>query len=261
MTGIKNLIQPLLDIGLSKYEAKVYLSLIEEGISTAKNISNITGIPYGKVYEIINLLSNRGFLMVLPSKPMKYRGISPQQAIIATKKGIDDKFERIRNDTIKKLELLFAESKISTQPQSFFSVINGRSNVLSKTEELIKKAEHNINIQCSANSLSRLIIHKEVLKGASCRGVEILIAGITNKENLEEINSLGFCNIKHINSSKNNFISIDGKECLVIDTIPDDDNIVYGRDLGIAALSCSFTKFVDNFFIDNFKRAREIKLE
>ena len=66
---------------------------------------------------------------------------------------------------------------------------------------------------------------------------------------------------KHINSSKNNFISIDGKESLVIDPIPDDDNIIYGRDLGIFALSKSFTRFVDNFFESSFKRARNIKFE
>jgi sugar-specific transcriptional regulator TrmB len=39
----------LLELGLNKYEEKVYLTLIEEGVSSAKNISNITGIPYGSV--------------------------------------------------------------------------------------------------------------------------------------------------------------------------------------------------------------------
>ena len=62
-----------------------------------------------------------------------------------------------------------------------------------------------------------------------------------------------------IKSSKNNLISIDGKECMIMDSIPDDDNIIYGRDLGIYALSSSFTRFIDSFFTTNFKKAREIK--
>ena len=259
MGTTKNILKPLYDIGLSKYESKVYLTLISEGVSTAKNISDITGIPYGKVYEIINSLSYKGFSMILPSKPMKYKAISPMQAIVAAKKDNHEKLQKIENNIIKHLEPMFAKNKNFTGPKSIFSIINGRSNVVNKTEELIKKAEKQINIQCSANSLARLTLHKDVLKEAAKKGVKISIAGITNKENLEEINSLNFCNIKHVNSSKNNFLSVDGKEALIIDPMPDDDNIIYGRDLGIFALSSSFTRFLDNFFQNNFKKAREVK--
>ncbi len=90
MPTTKNILQPLLEIGLSKYESKVYLTLIGEGVSTAKNISDITGIPYGKVYEIINSLSYKGFAMILPTKPMKYRAVSPYQAIQTAKKNIQE---------------------------------------------------------------------------------------------------------------------------------------------------------------------------
>ena len=36
----------LSELGLNKYEERVYLTLIEEGVSSAKNISDITGIPW-----------------------------------------------------------------------------------------------------------------------------------------------------------------------------------------------------------------------
>ena len=98
-----------------------------------------------------------------------------------------------------------------------------------------------------------------MLKKKKKKGISISIAGVTNKDNIEEISSLGFCSIKKINSSKNNFISIDGKECMVIDANPDDDNIIYGRDLGIFALSPSFTRFLDNFFTKQFSKARDVK--
>ena len=122
MNTTKNILKPLFDIGLSKYEAKVYLTLITEGISTAKNISDITGIPYGKVYEIINSLSYKGFAMTLPSKPMKYRAVSPQQAVISAKKNTHEKFKKLENSLIKKLKPLFIKNKVSKQPKSVFSV-------------------------------------------------------------------------------------------------------------------------------------------
>ncbi|MBD3355122.1 hypothetical protein GF361_04005 [Candidatus Woesearchaeota archaeon] len=259
MTKTKNILKPLNELGLSKYESKVYLTLISEGISTAKDISNITGIPYGKVYEIINSLSNKGFSMVLPSKPMKYKAASPVESIKKAKNKEKEKIERIESRVINQLESKFKENKYKSKSKSYFSIINGRSNVVNKTEELIAKAKKSINIQCSANSLSRLVLHKDVLKEAVEKGIYVSIAGVTNKENLNEIRSLDFCSIKKINSSKNNFISVDGKECMIIDANPDDDNIIYGRDLGIFALSPSFTRFLDSFFLANFKKAREVK--
>jgi hypothetical protein len=54
----------LLELGLNRYEARVYQALIAEGTSTAKTISNITGIPYGKVYEVINSLAAKGFSLL-----------------------------------------------------------------------------------------------------------------------------------------------------------------------------------------------------
>jgi sugar-specific transcriptional regulator TrmB len=256
----KNILKPLSEIGLSKYEAKVYLTLISEGISAAKDISNITGIPYGKVYEIMNTLSQKGFAMVLPSKPMKYMAVSPHQAITATNKEVKNRFEKIESTIISQLEPLFAKNKNFSEQKGNFSIINGRSNVVSKTEELIKKAKNKINIQCSANSLSRLILHKDILKEAAERGVKISIAGITNKENLEEIKSLDFCDLKHISKSANNLISSDGKESIVFESVPDDDNILYGRDIGIHAQSSSFTRFLDNFFELNLNKAKKMDL-
>ena len=259
MSSTKAVMTPLLELGLNKYEAKVYLTLVSEGTSTAKNISDITGIPYGKVYEIINSLSAKGFSVVLPSKPIKCQAISPKEAIRLSKKSVDEKYDALEKHIMTELEPLFAETKKFVEPKGLFWIINGRANVVKKIDELVKKANKQINIHCSLNSLSRLVLHKELLKDAASRGVKILIAGVTNKENIDEIGSLGFCDIRHISISKNNFVSVDGRDSLIIDSMPDDDNILYGRDLGIFASSASFTRFVDNFFVSSFEKAKSLR--
>ena len=259
MENTKNILKPLSDVGLSKYESKVYLTLISEGVSSAKSISDVTGIPYGKVYEIINSLSYKGFLMILPSKPMKYMAVSPKQAIVAARKDVADKFVRLESTILEHFGSDFEKSKNFSPADSSFLLVNGRSNAVRKVEELIKGAKKNIHIHCSANSLSRLMLHKVVLKDAADRGVKILIAGVINDENIGEINSLGFCDIRHINSSRSNFVSVDGNDSLIIESMPDDDNLLYGRDLGIFASSASFTKFVDNFFVSSFEKAKSLK--
>jgi sugar-specific transcriptional regulator TrmB len=45
-------------LGLTSYEIKVYLSLLEAGSMTASNISKKSGVPYSKIYEVLNSLED-----------------------------------------------------------------------------------------------------------------------------------------------------------------------------------------------------------
>ena len=92
----KEVLTALSELGLNKYEAKVYLTLITEGISTAKNISDITSIPYGKVYEILNVLASKGFVVTLPTKPMKCQAVSPKELTEIVKKDIRKKWKNLK---------------------------------------------------------------------------------------------------------------------------------------------------------------------
>jgi sugar-specific transcriptional regulator TrmB len=258
LLSTKNMMTPLLELGLNKYEAKVYLTLVAEGTSTAKNISDITGIPYGKVYEIINALANKGFSMILPTKPMKCQAVSPKEAIMAAKERVQQKYKKLERQIVKQLEPMFTETKQFKEPKSIFWVINGRSNVIKKLDELFRKARKSINIYTSTNGLSRLLLQKDILQEVHKKGVEINIAAVTNKEVLEEVKSLNFCNIKHVAEAQNHLFSIDGKECLIVEPIPDDDNIMYGRDLGMWVSSPSFANFLERFFALDFRKARKI---
>ena len=258
MLANKILVTILTELGLGKYESEVYLTLICEGISTAKNISNITGIPCGKVYETIYALSKKGFVAALPTKPMRCKAISPKKALILSKKNLDEKYKKLENNILNELEPLFEESRKFIEPKGVFWIINGRTNIIKKIEELIRKAKQNISIHCSANGLSRLILHKEALEQAKNRGVNISIGSTTTKEVLEEAKSLDFCDIRKIKTAENHLYLIDSKECLVVEPIPDDDNIVYGRDLGIWISNPSSAKFLENLFTTNFNKARKM---
>ncbi|MFH1682594.1 MAG: helix-turn-helix domain-containing protein [Candidatus Woesearchaeota archaeon] len=165
MESTKDLITPLLELGLNKYESRVYLSLITEGTSTAKNVSSITGIPYGKVYEIITSLSNKGFCILLPSKPMKCKAVSPQNVVKKTKEDAEERFHKLEKQISNKLEPLFGKTKEFSESKGVFWVVNGRSNIIQKVEELMGKASQYIQIYTTENGLKRLTIHKnELLK-------------------------------------------------------------------------------------------------
>ena len=242
----------LLELGLNKYEEKVYLTLVEEGVSSAKNLSNITGIPYGKVYEVLNNLSMKGWLVILPAKPMKFQAVSPKEVIANTRKNMQEQLNQLEERMIKELEPVFTRTKKFVDQKSMFWIINGRANINNKFEEFLAKAQKEINILVSENGLKRLVMFRDPLKEAKKRGVNINLSAVLTKGNKEDAQDLDFCNLKDTSQAKNHFISIDGQECLVIDPIADDENLVYGRDVGVWVSSSSFTHFLDDFFHTNF---------
>ena len=256
----KRLISPLLELGLNKYEARVYLALVTEGTSTAKNISNVTGIPYGKVYEIINALGNKGFCILLPTKPMKCKAVSPKEAVKKTKEKTEDHFQKLEKQIHKNLNPLFEKTKEFNEPKGVFWIVNGRSNIIQKVNELINKANNYIYIFTTENGLKRLIIHKNELQDAKKRNTVIKIAGCMTANNKEDCQSLNFCDLRHANKINTHLISVDGKESFLIEAIPDDDSIIYGRDLGVWIQNPSFTSLLEDSFLTKFNRSKPQKI-
>jgi len=248
----------LSELGLNKYEARAYLALITEGTSTAKNVSDITGIPYGKVYEVIDSLVMKGFVMTLPTKPMKCKALSPADAINSAKKNLHKRLKTVENVILTEIEPLFAKNKNFTEPKGIFWILNGRAAINKKMEELGNSAKSHIHIFASSNGIKRLGPLRPVLKAASKRGVKICFSGTINKECLEDIKNFDFCELKHTDMAHSQLFSVDGKEALLIEPVPDDSSPYYGRDLGVWMLNEKFVKCLEHLFTSHFNNSKSI---
>ncbi len=252
MADSDTLIREIMDFGLNEYESKVYMSLIAEGLSSAKTISDATGVPYGKIYEILNSLSEKRFVNIYPTKPMKFMAVSPSSAIESIKEQNDERLKRLENITRSRLMPIYNQSKGFRRDDPSFLVLRGRANMIKKIESMIRKAERSISICLSHNGLKRFVVHKDSLLAASENGIRINLACETSNDNMDEVKSLSFCNIRQIDDVMSGIVAIDGKECLVIEPSPDDDSIVCGRDIGVFAESCMFSKMMENLFSFRF---------
>jgi HTH-type transcriptional regulator, sugar sensing transcriptional regulator len=54
------LVSTLSDLGLTNYEAKVYLALTRRGSSTAAETARVAGIPRQRIYDVLSSLVTRG---------------------------------------------------------------------------------------------------------------------------------------------------------------------------------------------------------
>lgn len=77
---MKTIILEMMEIGLSEYEAKAYLSLLRENPATAYEIGKSSGIPTSKIYEILKKLAEKGVISAIEDERVKkYVPIEPDE--------------------------------------------------------------------------------------------------------------------------------------------------------------------------------------
>ncbi len=72
----------LRDLGLSEYEARAYRSLLKTGPTTAKELSSVSDVPMGRIYDVLNSIEQANLVRSQSaSRPKKYAAVEPGTAL------------------------------------------------------------------------------------------------------------------------------------------------------------------------------------
>ncbi len=91
-----NSIEKLRRIGLTEYEAKAYLSLLNDHVTTASKIAEKSGVPRTKIYSVMESLAQKGWIKILSGVPLLFRAISPEDVFEKSKKEYADFLESVQ---------------------------------------------------------------------------------------------------------------------------------------------------------------------
>jgi len=95
-----SLLSQLKEIGMSEYEAKVYVILSALRVASAREVHEQTKIPRGRIYETLTSLVQKGFIVSSGKSPVRYSPVD----VIQT-------FERLKRESVKTLEDLYLRLK------------------------------------------------------------------------------------------------------------------------------------------------------
>jgi len=73
-------IESLERLGLSNYEARVFIALQKLGVGTAKEVHDLASVPRSQVYGAAESLEERGLIELQRSNPLRYRPVSLGEA-------------------------------------------------------------------------------------------------------------------------------------------------------------------------------------
>lgn len=140
-------IQLLEDIGLDKNEIKVYLALLELGLSTTGFIIKKSGIPSSRVYGFLQCLIEKGLASYSIIKNTRYfKAADPERLfefMEERKKLLVEKEDELRRllPELKKKQELAERLKENEQQVQMFEGIKGIKTALDNVLHVLKKSD------------------------------------------------------------------------------------------------------------------------
>ncbi len=135
------------EIGLTKSEINVYISLLELGSSSTGKIVDKSGASSSKIYEILDRLMHKGLVSYIIKANVKYFEAAPPKRIMDYMKEKEEKFKKQvkeLNSMIPELELKRKLSKYKSEATIFKSAEGIRTAFRNLVDELNKGEEVHI---------------------------------------------------------------------------------------------------------------------
>ena len=169
---------------INVYEAKVWLSLLSRGVSSAGEIASLSGVPRSRTYDVLESLEKRGFVIQKLGKPVKYIAVNPSVVIEKLKNNTTQRAEeKIKTlsslkGTIeyKELQELHNTGVEPIKNHELSTSIRGRSNLYLQMRTLMDSANNSIHLVSSSYELlSKTKMFKDIMiklnkiGRASCR--------------------------------------------------------------------------------------------
>jgi sugar-specific transcriptional regulator TrmB len=84
LAGLADLcVEKLATLDLSRYEAAVYVSLLQRGEATALELADLSGVPRQRVYDVLDSLCSKGLCRRMGERPRRHVVVDPETALPA----------------------------------------------------------------------------------------------------------------------------------------------------------------------------------
>lgn len=173
MASMRRLQADLMDLGLTEYEARVYLALLKESPATGYQISKASGVPRSMVYEALGRLDNRGaVLSTKTGRATLYRPLPPDMLL--------EGYEREQRRLVGSLRAGLAEVERPVAAERLWRIL-GRDSVRAYMLSMVEACAGELFLVLPDPELEAL---REVVVQAAARGVRVR-ALLTGQGSLE----------------------------------------------------------------------------
>ncbi len=233
----------LREMGLSAYEIDTYIALLENGQQTAMEISQLADVPYSKMYEVLNSLKEKGWIKSSVSRPFKYYPVPPIEATRSTKLRLEDKYIGWENTVAENLQPLYEKRELVERPDML--ILRGQQAVLSKLEEVLKKASVEIVIAAPEFARPVIALAEPLFSGGLKKTVTIKLMAAGKKEDWLSLKK--FAALRELRIRDSMFgggIIADGKEALLFLGEDKPSLVIWSNHVGLVGFAREYFQFL-----------------
>jgi sugar-specific transcriptional regulator TrmB len=88
-------VEKLQKIGLTEYEAKAYMGLLNVHLSTATQLSEKSGVPRTKIYSVLESLAQKGWVKIYSGIPLLFKAVDPHKVFNKIKEDYTEFMESV----------------------------------------------------------------------------------------------------------------------------------------------------------------------
>ena len=198
------------EVGLTEYETRAYLILLERGVMTASEVSEFSNVPYSKVYETLNSLEKKGWVEVEKGRPSRYFPKAPSEALEAERLRLEGMLSGWKRVVLGELQPLYEKRELLEKPDIW--ILRGEFSVMAKLQEMLEVVKSELLVAVPAFAKNFVDASVSTLGQVRASGVDVkvMVAGKWTKKELSMI--------KNVRLRDNMFgggVIVDGKEALL----------------------------------------------
>ena len=146
------LLDNLIETGLTRHEAQLYLLLNAEGVMSGYEAAKQTGVSRSNTYSALAGLVSKGGAVQIAGEVTRYAAV-PANEFCANKR-------RRHEQILREIQEEMPARREVTEP---FLTIRGQDHILDKLKNLISQAEYRIYLALAPNELNRVLPEVEKL--------------------------------------------------------------------------------------------------
>ena len=222
-------IQTLTDLGLNLSQARVYFALLQEGTSTAKQISKFSGVNRQEIYRIMPKLITLGLATKIIDIPTRWKATPIRQGLSILLESKKKETSKLHKKATKIINGIKGNNKIAKlqEEEHSFKIIPQKIAIKNWIPRTIEKTYTNNDVITTMESYNKFMYaQSEAFIKAAKRGVKLrfIVYKAENEEASPKIaskfNDIANIRTKFVTSTPLGVMAIHDNKLAIINTHP-----------------------------------------
>jgi sugar-specific transcriptional regulator TrmB len=210
----RKVLEGLRGIGLNLYERNIYAALLIKKVATASELSDLSGVPRARAYDVLESLEEKGLVVIQSGSPFKYVAVEPMEAFDRMRlnmlKNAEEAGKRLKElkttEIMTDLTALYNKDLKVINPSDFSGVIKSEDKVNFHIRTMLGKTSKYAKILTTERGLENLTYHIKTLSKLRGAKVPVMVAAPITDRNRSIVAELApYAEIRNIADLKRDY--------------------------------------------------------